>query len=60
MKLEINYSCLQDQYYATIFDGPDGVDEETFVGSSLGEIFEKVVKWRTRISLSYLEATEND
>ena len=60
MKLQINYIPSQDQYHATIYDGPDGIDEETFTSSSLGQIFEEVVRWRTINSLGYMEATENE
>ena len=53
MKIEINYIPQDDQYYAKIFDGPDLIDEANFLCSSLGEVFEEIVKWRTLISVSY-------
>jgi hypothetical protein len=60
MKIEINYVPQDDQYCAQICDGPEGIEEESFVCSSLGELFEKIIVWRTLIALSYCEATEND
>ena len=54
MKIEINYIPQDNQYYAKIYDGPDGLEEEDFLCSSLGEVFEEIVRWRTLISLSYL------
>ena len=60
MKIEINYIPQHNQYYAKIYDGPDGLEEEDFLCSSLGEVFEEIVKWRTLISFSYREATAND
>lgn len=60
MKVEINYIPQDDQYYAKIFDGPDRLEEEDFLCSSLGEVFEEIVKWRTLIALSYCGATVND
>ena len=60
MKIEINYIPQDDQYYAKIFDGPDLIDEANFLCSSLGEVFEEIVKWRTLISVSYCEVTVND
>ncbi len=53
MKIEIKYIPQDDQYYAEIFDGPDGIDEANFLCSSLGECFEEIVKWRTLNSLQY-------
>ena len=60
MKIEITYIPQDDQYYATIYDGPDLIEEEDFLCSSLGEVFEEIVKWRTLISVSYCEVTVND
>jgi hypothetical protein len=60
MKIEINYIPQHNQYYAKIYDGPDLIEEEDFLCSSLGEVFEEIVKWRTLISFSYREATAND
>ena len=60
MKIEISYIPQDDQYYAKIYDGPDLIEEEDFLCSSLGEVFEEIVKWRTLISFSYREATAND
>ncbi len=60
MKIEINYILQDDQYYAKICDGPDGIDEADFLCSSLGECFEQIIIWRTLNSLSYREATKND
>jgi hypothetical protein len=43
-----------------IYDGPDGIDEEDFLCSSLGECFEEVVLWRTLNAQRYVGETEND
>jgi len=59
MKIEITYKASLDQYYAEIWDGPDGIDEQNFVCGSLGECFEQIVMWRTLNSWSYREA-KND
>ena len=53
MKIEINDLPTDGQYYAKIFDGPDGIDEADFLCSSLGECFEQIVMWRTLNSKQY-------
>jgi hypothetical protein len=55
MKIEINYVPQDDQYCAQICDGPDGIEEESFVCSSLGELFEKIIVWRTLIAQQYIK-----
>jgi hypothetical protein len=61
MKIEISYTHHPTKgYCATICDGPDGIDEESFVCRSLGELFEQIIMWRTLNALNYREATEND
>ena len=59
MKIEITYTP-QKGYTATIWDGPDGIDEDSFVCRSLGECFEQIVMWRTLNALSYREGGVND
>lgn len=60
MKIQIDYISQDDQYFAVIFDGPDGIDVKNFLCSSLGEIFEEIIKWRTLNAQHYCEGTEND
>jgi hypothetical protein len=45
---------------ATIWDGPDGIDEDSFVCRNLGECFEQIVMWRTLNAQKYVGETEND
>jgi hypothetical protein len=48
MKIEITHTPHPTKgYTATIWDGPDGIDEDSFVCRSLGECFEQIVMWRT-------------
>ena len=58
MKIEINDIPQDDQYYAKIFDGPDGINEADFLCSSLGECFEKIVIFRTLNAQKYYGGTE--
>jgi len=60
MKIEINDIPQDEQYYAKIFDGPDGINEADFLCSSLGECFEQIVIFRTLNSQKYYGGTEND
>jgi hypothetical protein len=61
MKIEITYTPHPTKgYTATIWDGPDGIDEESFVCRSLGECFEQIVMWRTLNAQQYYRGTEND
>ena len=53
MKIEIGRLHALDQYYAKIWDGPNGIDVEDFVCSSLGECFEEIIRWRTLNALHY-------
>jgi hypothetical protein len=53
MKLEITHNAWSGYYLAKIWDGPDGIDEETFECDTLGECFEKIVVWRTMIAMDY-------
>ena len=59
MKIEITYTPHPTKgYTATIWDGPDGIDEDSFVCRSLGECFEQIVMWRTLNALNYREDKE--
>jgi hypothetical protein len=56
MRIEITYTPHPTKgYTATIWDGPDGIDEDSFVCRSLGECFEQIVMWRTLNAQSYRE-----
>ena len=60
MNIEINDLPTDGQYYAKIFDGPDGIDEADFLCSSLGECFEQIIIFRTLNAQKYYGGTEND
>ena len=54
MRIEITYTPHPTKAYtATIWDGPDGIDEDSFVCRSLGECFEQIVMWRTLNAQQY-------
>ena len=54
MKIEITYTPHPTKgYTATIWDGPEGIDEDSFVCRSLGECFEQIVMWRTLNAQQY-------
>jgi hypothetical protein len=53
MKIVINYHPQLDEYHSKIWDGPDGIYEESFVCRSLGELFEQIIMWRTLIGQQY-------
>ena len=55
MKIVINYHPQLDEYHSKIWDGPDGCEEESFVCSSLGELFEQIIMWRTLIAQQYIK-----
>jgi hypothetical protein len=56
MKIEITYTPHPTKgYTARIWGGPDGIDEDSFVCSSLGEVFEQIVMWRTLNAQQYQE-----
>lgn len=56
MLLTISRDLLTGVYNGTFYDGPDGIDDFQFYGNSLGECFEKVIAFQTRVSDSYKEA----
>jgi hypothetical protein len=60
MKIEINDIPQDEQYYAKIFDGPDGINEADFLCSSLGECFEQIIIFRTLNATQYFGMTNND
>jgi hypothetical protein len=61
MKIEITITSHPTKgCTATIFDGPDGIDEDSFVCRNLGECFEQIVMWRTLNAQHYYGETEND
>jgi hypothetical protein len=60
MRIEINHIPQDDQYFMKIYDGPDGVDEDSFVCRNLGECFEQIIMWRTLNAQQYVGGTEND
>jgi len=60
MKIEIADNLQDGTYYAEIWDGPDGIDYADFLCGSLGECFEKIVRWETLNAQKYYGGTEND
>lgn len=55
MLVEIAYSPSVQRYTWKLYDGPDGIDFYHGCEPSLGECFEKVVKYRVLNSLHYSE-----
>lgn len=62
MKIEILFhpSKLGSYYTYHLYDGPDGIDEYTGAGETLGEVFEKIITWRALNSLNYTIEFENE
>jgi hypothetical protein len=61
MKIEITMTSHPTKgCTATIWDGADGVDEDSFVCRNLGECFEQIIMWRTLNAQKYVGETEND
>jgi hypothetical protein len=60
MKIEINHNLTSNTYDWKMWDGPDGVDEDSFVCRNLGECFEQIIMWRTLNAQQYVGETEND
>jgi hypothetical protein len=61
MKIEITMTSHPTKgCTATIWDGPDGIDEDSFVCHNLGECFEQIIMWRTLNAQKYVGEPEND
>lgn len=58
MKIQINYVPSENLYYAEVWDGPDRIDHEDFLCSSLGEAFEEIVKFRMKVALQYYDVRD--
>ena len=56
MRIEINQDYTTGRYKVVMWDGPDGIDHYEDTAKSLGELFEKIIQWRTLNSLCYREA----
>jgi hypothetical protein len=56
MKYQIDYRPEDNTYLAQIWTGPDGIDDATFVCGSLGECFEKFVKYEAINGLTYSDS----
>jgi hypothetical protein len=59
MKIEITYDFIVGMYNWVLCDGPDGIDFYQGSENTLGEVFEKIVYYRTQNALSYREDTSN-
>ena len=57
MKIEITEDFITGLYNWTLYDGPENIDEFRGSESTLGEVFEKVILYRTQNALSYVEGT---
>ena len=51
MSIEIVYK--DGEYHWEMYDGPDGIDHLTGIGSSLGDVFEQIVKAQITNSMKY-------
>ena len=61
MKIEITITSHPTKgCTATIWDGPDLIDEADFLCSSLGECFEQIIIFRTLNAQHYYGETENE
>ncbi len=60
MKIEINDLPTNGQYYAKIFDGPDGINYKEGLELDLGQVFEQIIIFRTLNAQKYYGGTEND
>jgi hypothetical protein len=60
MNIEIWYRPETVSYEWVLYDGPDGIDEYCGRANSLGEVFERIIYYRTLIGLSYAEATHDE
>jgi len=58
MHIAINFNHQTLKYNAIVFDGPDGIDDAKFAGSSLGEVFEKILIFHAMNSLTYSDSPE--
>lgn len=55
MRIEITDNLQDGTYIAKIWDGPDGIDDQEFVCSSLGECFEEIIQFRIMNGLTYVD-----
>jgi hypothetical protein len=59
MKIEITEDFITGMYNWVLYDGPENIDEFRGYETTLGEVFEKIVYYRTQNALSYREDTSN-
>jgi hypothetical protein len=60
MKIEISLNPETSMYEYEVWDGPDGIDYDEGLGLDLGQVFEKIIIFRTLNAQHYTEGTEND
>jgi hypothetical protein len=60
MNIKIDYRPETDSYEWVLYDRPDGIDEYCGRANSLGEVFERIIYYRTLIERSYMEAPHNE
>jgi hypothetical protein len=60
MNITIDYMPETDSYEWALYDGPDGIDDFCGRENSLGQVFEKIIYYRTLIEGSYTEATQKE
>lgn len=56
--VEIRENCQTGTYSARVFDGPDGIDDALLTANSLGELFEKIVQFRSLNAMAYGESLQ--
>jgi hypothetical protein len=60
MNIKIEYRSKTDSYEWVMYDGPDGIDDYCGRENSLGQVFERIIYYRTLIERSYTEALNDE
>jgi hypothetical protein len=55
MRIEITQNPETSMYEYEVWDGPDGIDYDEGLGLDLGQVFEKIIIFRTINSQHYTE-----
>jgi len=55
MKIEITEDFITGMHNWVLYDGPENIDEFRGSENTLGEVFEKIILYRTQNALSYVE-----
>jgi hypothetical protein len=60
MNIKIDYRTETNSYEWVLYDGPDGIDDYCGRANSLGEVFERIIYYRTINALNYTETTHDE